>query len=210
MTTRTPTFAEVHDTLRERILRDCHVAFPARVESYDSSHQTVDVKPLIAEFYTEDDDSITQVQPGVITAVPLMFPGAGGFRVTFPVNVGDTVLCVVADRSIDNWSQFGGPQAPGDQRRHNRSDAIAIPGLHAANASWAGASTSAITIGRDGGTADAAALASKVHAALEDLKTKFNSHTHPGVTSGGSATGTTATPSTADTAVDSQSVLIKE
>lgn len=186
MPTRSPTFSEVHDTLRERVLRDCHVAFPARVESYDASKQTVDVKPLLAEFYVEDDDSVTQVQPSVVPGVPVVFPGGGGFRLTFPIQAGDTVLCVVADRSIDLWSQFGGPQAPGDLRRHNRTDAIAFPGLHAANAAWAGASTSAVTIGRDGGADDAVALASKVDTRLNDLKTAINGWT-PAPGDGGTA-----------------------
>lgn len=191
-------------------MRDLHVAFPAQVQAYDSSKQTVDVKPLLADPYLEDDDTVTQVLPAVINSVPLVFPGAGGFRLTFPVNVGDTVLCVIADRSIDAWSNQGGPQEPSDLRKHNRSDAIAIPGLHADNASWSGASTSAITIGKDGGTDDAVALASKVDTRLNDLKTALNSWS-PITGDGGAALKTALTTWLAGTSnVGSASVKIKE
>lgn len=50
---------------------------------------------------------------------------------------------------------------------------------------------------------------SKLETAFNELKSKFNSHTHPGVETGPGVTGATATPSTADiTAAKVEEILI--
>jgi hypothetical protein len=61
------------------------------------------------------------------------------------------VLLVFTDRSKDAWQAHGNETNPADLRRHDLSDAVAIPGLHANNRAWSGASTSDMTIGKDGG-----------------------------------------------------------
>lgn len=48
---------------------------------------------------------------------------------TFPVKKGDTVMIVMADRSLDRWLSQGGEVTPDDRRQHDLSDAIAVPGL---------------------------------------------------------------------------------
>ncbi len=146
-----PSLAEVLNRFGAGLFNALHVALPARVESYDAATQTIFAKPLIRGLFTEEDGSLSQDSLPVIPNVPVVFPGAGGFRLTFPIAVGDNVLLVFADRSIDAFQSGGGETAPADLRKHNLSDAIAIPGLHPSNGAWTGASLTDLTMGKDGG-----------------------------------------------------------
>lgn len=148
---RNPTLAAVLNDFKASMFADMRVAVPARVERYDAATQLIDAKPLLRDTFTTEEGEREIVSLPVITNVPVVFPGAGGFRLTFPVAVGDTVLLVFADRSIDAWLAHGGETSPTDERHHHLSDAIAIPGLHPNNAPLTGASTSDATLGRDGG-----------------------------------------------------------
>jgi hypothetical protein len=150
---RNPTLGVVLANALDARLLDVHTALPAKVERYDAAKQLVDVKPLVKSYRLGEDAQPVAVALPVICNVPLVFPGAGGFRITFPVQVGDTVLLVFAEASIDTWleSHGGADVDPADVRRHNLSDAVAIPGLHTSGAPWTGASASSATIGKDGG-----------------------------------------------------------
>ncbi len=143
---------------------------PARVERYDAATQLVDVSPQVKEPFENEDGSVSSLQLPIITNVPLVFPGAGGFHVTFPVAVGDTVLVVFADRSIDTWLAEGGLADPVDQRRHSLSDAIAIPGLHSNKAAISGVDAAVITLGKDSESADFVALSTKVKNEITALR----------------------------------------
>lgn len=188
MPVQTPSLAEVFSNFRESLMADLRVALPARVERYDSATQLVDVQPLLKESVAQEDGTTAAVRLPMITNVPVVFPGAGGMRITFPVAVGDTVLLVFADRSLDVWQTHGGETAPDDARRHHLTDAVAIPGLHANSAPHAGADTALLTIGSDAGAEDMVATANRVLTELNKVVSAFNSHTH--VESG----GTTAPP----------------
>lgn len=104
---------------------EMRVAMPAKVTSYDFRAQKAVVQPLINRRYADG-----RIEPyPVINNVPVIFPRCGGASFTFPVKVGDTVLLVFSDRSIESWSESGGQVNPDDNRMHNINDAIAIPGL---------------------------------------------------------------------------------
>lgn len=90
----TPTWADVINRAITARLEDVNVAIPARVESYDDSTQQVSVQPLIKRGYLDEAEERQVEQLPMITGVPVLFPGGGGFRVTFPVQAGDTVLLV--------------------------------------------------------------------------------------------------------------------
>lgn len=167
---RNVTLAELLNRARANAMKDLRVAVPGRVESYDSSTQTADIKPMVGDQFQEEDGSTTDISLPIISKVPVIFPGAGSFRITFPVTPGDTVLLVFSDRSIDGWLDQGGESFPSDRRRHHLSDAVAIPGLHPNNAPWNGAEDGVITLGSDSGSADFVALASAVSSQLSTLK----------------------------------------
>lgn len=148
---RAPTLADVITRALESKSTELRVALPARVERYDASKQLIDAHPLIKdEYFDWEDERHTHSLP-VVTNIPVVFPGAGGFRLTFPVQVGDTVLLVFSDRSLDRWLDSGGDVDPVDNRQHSLADAIAIPGLRPFSNPVTGASTSDATIGKDGG-----------------------------------------------------------
>lgn len=139
MSGRTPPFAEVLARAFDARLEDLHVGMPARVLTYDAATLKVSAQPLIRRGYLDELGARqTELLP-VIPEVPVVFPGSGAVRIRFPIAVGDTVLLLFADRSLDRWLVRGGDVDPADDRNHSMTDAIAIPGLldfaHAANAS---------------------------------------------------------------------------
>lgn len=191
MNSRTPTLTEVLGLAVRAGAADLRVALPGRVERYDLARGTVDVQPLLRETTRDDAGELVAERLPVLTGVPLVFPGAGGFALVFPVQVGDQVLLVFADRSLDGWRDQGAEATPADERRHALSDAIAIPGLMhtgspAATADHAvlGASIGlrlhlkpgVVELGEV--PVDAAALASRVEARLSALEVAMNTHVH--------------------------------
>lgn len=211
-------------------LDELHTAMPARVERYDPARQEVDVKPLIKDAWPDEEATmgIRPVEYPVIPGVPVLFPGAGAFRITWPINRGDGVLLVFSEVALDIWKNslantIVDPQA---YWRHHIADAMALPGLNPFTRPWTGASTTEMTIGVDGGlqihigpggidlgggSTDFVAMAGKVMAALQDIATKFNAHTH---VAAGTPTGTPAlsTPPivlTAPASVGSATVKVK-
>jgi Phage protein Gp138 N-terminal domain len=203
--TATPDLATVITAATAAALKGARVALPARVETYDATTQKVSVQPLIFEGFNDETGTRQSERLPVIADVPVVFPGAGGFRVTFPVAVGDTVLLVFASSSIDRWLALGGEVDPLDDRRHHISDAIAIPGLRDFAHPLAAAPTSTMSLGKDGGptieisASDIKAGGSQLLALLSDISsliTTFNSHTH--LASGG-ATSVPSAPAAAAT-----------
>jgi hypothetical protein len=132
-------------------LEDLHVAMPAKVVRYDAAAQQVDVQPLVKGTYLDEQGNRVAESMPVVPCVPVLFPGAGGFRVTFPVTVGDTVLLVFSETSLDTWLQHGDEVDPADERRHHLSDAIAIPGLRDFAHALSSAPTDRMTAGYDTG-----------------------------------------------------------
>lgn len=106
-----------------------HVALPAIVQSFNASKQTVDVQPAIREKMIDPDNKIYYQQYPLLINVPIVFPQAGGYSITFPINRGDECIVIFSDLAIDNWWESGGVQNPVEQRRHDLSDGIAIFGL---------------------------------------------------------------------------------
>lgn len=141
MSENSKTLAEALDGYVDNRLRDVHVAMPGRVESYDSAAQRASVQPLIQRVIEAEDGSRTAQSLPVINDVPVVFPGAGSFSITFPVTRGDTVLLVFSEFSIEKWREQGpsvvgtkvSPVDPEDGRHHALSDCIAIPGLRSFN-----------------------------------------------------------------------------
>ncbi len=151
MSQATPTLAQVIRAAVQAHAADLRVAIPASVERVDLAKGLVDARPLVKDL-VGDAGSLTPLSMPVITNVPVVWPGAGGFRLTFPIATGDTVLLVFSDRSLDVWLAKGGEVDPGDPRRHALSDAIAIPGLRPFSDPWAGAAADGVTLGQEGGT----------------------------------------------------------
>lgn len=101
-------------------------AMPGVVTAVDPTKQTVSVQPTIQGTTEKPNGDTTNVNLPLLVDVPLMFPRAGGFALTFPVKAGDEVLVVFGCRCIDSWWQSGGVGAPAEARMHDLSDGFAI------------------------------------------------------------------------------------
>ena len=124
----TLTLAGLIESMIQNRLNEVHSALPAKIISYDADKQEAAVQPLINRLYHDDD---SEIQP-TIAAVPVIFPSAATGSLTFPIGVGDIVLLIFSEQSLDNWLFSDGKASvdPEDHRRFHYSDAIAIPGLY--------------------------------------------------------------------------------
>lgn len=90
--------------------------------------QMLDVQPVINKRFTND----TVEQHPAILSVPVVFPSSSTSALTFPINIGDTVLCVFSQRGLDTFKNSSSDSrfvTPTDFRKFDKRDAIAIPGL---------------------------------------------------------------------------------
>lgn len=105
---------------------ELHTAMPAIVQAFDPDLNTVDVQPAIKEDFGQGPVALPR-----LNAVPVAFPQGGGGILSFPIAVGDTVLLVFSERSIDQWWVKNELVDPLDKRTHSLSDAFAIAGVSA-------------------------------------------------------------------------------
>jgi hypothetical protein len=131
LTERAPSQDEMMRRFADNLMRQMRVALPARVVSFDASKQTIVAKPLIREkIIDRRTGKIQWLEIPNLLDVPVQFPQAGNFVLTMPIKAGDEVLVVFNDMCIDSWWASGGVQNWNDRRRHDLSDAIAIPGIN--------------------------------------------------------------------------------
>lgn len=158
--TRNPTPAEIINDAIDGALAGLYMHLPGRVVRYDEAIQAADVQPIgRVRYQDEDGNQITETLP-VLTDVPVIFPGGGGYTVTFPVAVGDEVWLEFSATSLDKWkrSLSSGTIDPINHSRHSIADAIATPGLRSLKRARKNMPTDHVLIGSDGGTAHGAAL----------------------------------------------------
>jgi Phage protein Gp138 N-terminal domain len=148
---RSPNLATVVDNAIKAALLGVHTSMPGKVVAYDPTKQVADVQPMLKTVrFDQNYDPAIEAIP-ILPAVPVRFPAAGGFRITFPVTVGDYGQVHFQESSIESFMQQGQLVDPADVRRFALSDAFFEPGLNPSNKAWTGASVSGITIGKDGG-----------------------------------------------------------
>lgn len=131
MADRREQYNDPEESLRmaiEGALSQLWTAMPATVTSVDLTKQTVSCQPAIKGTQTAKDGSTSQVSMPMLVDVPIVWPRAGGYALTFPIEAGDECLVVFASRCIDGWWQSGGEQAPLETRMHDLSDGFAIFG----------------------------------------------------------------------------------
>jgi hypothetical protein len=222
--------AQTFGVLLTQLRRSLWTALPGRVQSFDSTKQAADIEPLIHDTW-EGEDGTNQTGPlPVIPSVPVCFPGSGAFRVTFPVAKGDTGLLVFCSRSIDRWLSEGGSVDPQDDRTHDLSDAVFVPGLNDLAHPIDPFKTDRLTIGKVGGQQihigetktqvgtddpsqlEPGMLGNTTSTFLSQFRSWAISHTHP-IPSGGATSAPTSPsvpPMPALPTMTSQSVEIKK
>lgn len=106
------------------VLNTIHTAMPGIVQSYDPATNKATIQPALNKAYETGPMPMPLMEN-----VPIMFQSGANFAINFPINVGDYVLLVFCERSIDLWKSVGGQVTPDDPRKFHLSDAVAIPGL---------------------------------------------------------------------------------
>lgn len=106
---------------------DIWTALPGIIESFDAAACTATVQPTIQAKVQTKEGEVSDVNLPVLPDVPVCFPGAGPFAITFPIAAGDEGVIVFSARCIDAFWQNGGIQPQADLRMHDLSDAMFIP-----------------------------------------------------------------------------------
>lgn len=101
-------------------------SLPCIVENYDPEAVTVSVFSAIKIPVRDRDGVVRTVELPPFEDVPVMFPCAGGFTITHPINKGDECFVSFSSRNIDIWWQSGGIQNPFNTRKHDLSDGFAF------------------------------------------------------------------------------------
>lgn len=128
-------------------------AMPAIVQSVDFSKMTLTCQIAIKGRMQNPDSTVSSVNISLLHDVPIVFPSAGGFTLTFPIDAGDEVLVVFASRCIDSWWQTGGYEnEPMEYRMHDLSDGFAIPGPKSQPKKISAISSTSVQLRNDAGT----------------------------------------------------------
>lgn len=105
-------------------------ALPGIVVSYNAAKRTAVIQPTVqAKVLQKTGESKNETLP-VCPDVPVLFPGGGGFSLTFPLAAGNEGLLIFCSRSIDATWQSGGVQPQVEQRLHDLSDGMFIPAAY--------------------------------------------------------------------------------
>ena len=126
---RAPSERREQDLKLRHTVNNLRVAMPGIIQSFDATEQTVTVQCAIREKINMDGNLSWQEIP-LLLDVPIIFPRAGNYILTMPIQAGDECLVVFGDSCMDAWWQCGGVQNQIDCRRHDLSDGYAIVGLY--------------------------------------------------------------------------------
>lgn len=129
-------------------------ALPAIVTSYDRTKQTCECLPTI-QLRQNVGGVISWLDFPPLVDVPVVFPGGGGYILTFPIAEGDEVLVVFASRCIDAWFASGNKSnRQNELRMHDPSDGFAIPGPRSIPNVLPDLSTTEVQLRSNDGTAE--------------------------------------------------------
>jgi hypothetical protein len=195
MSQNNPSMAEVLSMAISSRLAEINVSIPGRVVTYNRTKREATVQPLIRRAYVDADGERKTEKLPIIPGVPVQFPGGGvsGVDMSWSLAPGDLVLLMFCHASLDKWLEVGGEVDPGDDRRFNLSDAVAIPGIRPFKDRKATHESALVIDPPTGGEIHAGGTESLVTLA------QFNAHTHTVATTGTAAaqTGTAAAPTPA-------------
>lgn len=116
------------------------------VTSYDDVQQSVTVQPAVARSRVSQTGEREAKPASRRQNVPVWYFGAGGARITAAPEPGDYGLILYCSLSLERWKRRGGVIDPGDDRRHQESDAIFIPGMHVLTSPPTSAAAGAIVV----------------------------------------------------------------
>jgi len=126
---RSPTFQQA---LRESLdgrQAEIWTGMPGIIQSFDPAKRTCVVQPAIMAQVMKPDNTFVWEALPLLLDCPVIFPGGGGFVLTFPLKAGDEVFVNFGNRCIDQWYQSGGIQIQAELRMHSLSDGFVLAGV---------------------------------------------------------------------------------
>ena len=123
---------EDHETaIKAQILAQLlalQTSMPVKIIAFDPLTLTATCQPTIRARVQQQDGTFIWMQYPPLIFVPVVFPGGGGYTLTFPIQPDDEGLCVFSSRAIDLWWQSSGIQNPVELRHHDLSDGFVMVG----------------------------------------------------------------------------------
>lgn len=121
-------FPEVLKVAIDHCLSDVNTCLPGRiVKIIDFKKRKISVQPELKKVYLDK----TILEPPIIENVPLKYTGNSEAILHFPIKVGDKVILIFSQRSLDNWLSKDEVSEPGNNSKFDISDVFAIPGIQA-------------------------------------------------------------------------------
>lgn len=148
--TKVPTFAHVIKKAIDNRLLDIHTALIAKVESYDAEKQLVNVAPVLKRSVARRDGDFTHETLPLLCDVPVLFPRAGGYFISFPVKPGDFVQLIINETDIEAWFDESQPSIAHDER-FTLQGAVALPGIFPQSMALKGAHETNLVLGQEKG-----------------------------------------------------------
>jgi hypothetical protein len=142
----------------ERVLadfrRNIYTSFPARITRYYPDRGTVDVEPAVMrELPGEDHEELAFEDLGELTNLPVQWPRAAGFVITFPLRIGDWVKVHCAMQSLLVWREQGQVHShPGIDDPLGLNGCWVEPGCYPDRERVRNVSTTDLVIGREDGS----------------------------------------------------------
>jgi len=120
------TMPEAIRTAVSSLMSEVNICLPGKIiKVIDYQKRKITVQPQIKKVFLDGEE----LEPPIIENVPLHYTGTSKAILHFPIEVGDPVIMIFSQRSLDNWLTSGKMSTPGHRRFFDLSDAIAIPGL---------------------------------------------------------------------------------
>ena len=136
---------------RRKFLERVRTAVPGHVVSYDPRTRRARVQPAIDRTLAEDGTSVPRAP---LLDVPILWPGGGGWFLTFPLEAGDAVQVIYNERDISAFKRHHAQGAPPSSRVLAGADAAATPTFHPLQDAEEPESTTGVSIqSEDGETA---------------------------------------------------------
>lgn len=139
----------------QEALFEARTIVPAKVTKWIPEKQAIQCQPLIRRKRIIDEEIVVDDYPE-LSQVPVSFPRWGGFVIRMPLQEGDIVTLVIADREIERWLAGDGasPVTPRGYRTNSLDDAIAYPGLAPWGSPIADLDDGELVIGREDGAGE--------------------------------------------------------
>jgi len=109
-------------------IKALNTCLPGTVVSFDADSGLASVKPALYVVETGE----RRYEMPTLNNVPVIFPSAAGFRITFALSAGDHVLLLFSQRGLDDWLASDYElSAPTAGKFFDLDDAVALPGFAA-------------------------------------------------------------------------------